>query len=125
MKNILLVTLICCVLASASAKSLFEDLKTGAQMDRLSITTDEINEWIDAFLEGARINNYVTDSTVCVEATQNMTANYVFSISAAMGGLSLENYFAITKAVSSMQPWMKTCYDVSDVAIETFTQHFA
>lgn len=48
--------------------------------EQLGVTPEEINTWILKFLEGAKAEQFITNSTACVKSTENTVSSFVYSI---------------------------------------------
>lgn len=129
MKNILIVLCLCLVASQAVAESqtistLFNKLFKKEHLPELEATPEEINAWILEFLRGAQADEFITNSTACVNATELTVGAFVYSIEGYLADKSIDNYFNVTKSVSSVTPMLKTCYDVSTDAFDAILNHF-
>lgn len=76
-------------------------------------------------MKGAKADEFITNSTDCVAATEVTVSNLVYSIQGYLDNENMDNYFNITKSVSGVTPMLKTCYDVSTGAFDKIIQHFS
>lgn len=132
MKNILIALCICLVASHAAAETGFLQgflnniIQNKPEMvQELGISPEEINTWILEFLKGAKAEAFLTNSTACVNATDFTAASFIYSVQGYMEDQSLTNYFNITKSMSTVEPMLKTCYDVSTGAFDKIIEHFS
>ena len=89
------------------------------------LTPEEIDDMIQAFLQGANIEKYFEDSTKCAEAASDLTVDLFYSSQIIKkDGWNADTYFNFTKSLQGMTPFIKDCYSASNTAFDAINDHF-
>jgi len=87
---------------------------------------DDYDNYIKAFMKGAKINTTIKNSTDCVDATRDLAKNFTSSINNAISkGLNLDTYLGLTVSLGVAQPMLKLCFNSSLDTYKLTAQHLS
>lgn len=116
-----LVSLLCLLLVASMATA---RLSVNAKMVS-DANADGWKEYLDAFLEGAKVDELVDNSTDCVHDFEHLNDDVGEAISHFIQrGWTMENYFDLLGAMADVTPTTRTCYDVTTTSYTDVTTHF-
>lgn len=82
-------------------------------------------ELIDAFLDGAKVDDLIKNSTACLHFLENgyddlwEASNHLW-----VRGWTWENHLDLMKALGDFTPIVRVCFNVTDDSIESIREHF-
>jgi hypothetical protein len=116
MKIIALCILVLLIAINAQAYSagyVRNNMKGGVRLESDSPNKDTWKDLVDAFLDGAEVDEYVANSTECVHDTEDTYEDMNEAIGHFIKrGWSWENWLDLNGALGSFTPFVRTCYDV-------------